>query len=378
MTKQAAGRWAVIVALWLFVGLVLSIEVYFTVRMSAPEVRFWDVAAGQYQRALLWAVLAPFVIRLKMVVPLAAGRGVGGVLFHFTCSFVIMAVYFLVRILYLMVQAGDPLDQFWPMAQQSFYGRNLIDMAYYWAVLGVAYVLEIREKYQRETLKGAQLESRLIETELRALKHQLKPHFLFNTMNTISVLVREGKNDQAVNLIARLSSLLRTSLESTGIQTVTLRQELDFLTRYLEIQQARFGERLNFRTDTDPASLEAVIPNLILQPIVENAILHGIAQRATPGHVEIIARVREQRLEMQVRDDGPGFEGDPSRRIREGIGLTNTRERLDRLYGKDHQMVLKSEKGRGVTVSLVLPLHTAAASRLHSYASRPNPHPHRR
>ncbi len=362
MTKQAAGRWAAIVVLWLFIGLVLSVEVYFNVRVSAPEVRFRDVAAGQYQRALLWAMLAPIVIRLKAVVPLATGRGVGGVLFHFTVSFAIMAVYFLVRILTLMLSAGEPLADFWAMAQRSFYGRNLIDMVYYWAVLGVAYVVEIREKYQRETLKGAQLESRLIETELRALKHQLNPHFLFNTMHTIAVLVREGKNDRAVSLIARLSSLLRMSLDSTRVQTVTLRQELDFLTSYLEIQQARFGERLNFHTDTDPASLEAVIPNLILQPIVENAILHGIARRASPGHVEIVARVSDQRLEMQVRDDGPGFASDPAGRIKEGIGLTNTRERLDRHYGKAHQLVLKSERGRGVTVSLVLPLQTAPAA----------------
>ncbi len=359
MTKQAAGRWAAIVALWLFIGLVLSIEVYFNMRVSVPEVRFWEVAAGQYQRALLWALLAPLVLRLKAVVPLASGRWVGGVLFHFACSFAIMIVYFLGRLLYLMVQAGEPLGEFWMIAQKTFYGRNLIDMVYYWAVLGVAYVLEIREKYQRGNLRAVQLESRLIETELKALKHQINPHFLFNAMNTISVLVRERKNDQAVSLIARLSSLLRISLDSTHVQTVTLRQELAFLTRYLEIQQARFGERLNFRTDADPASLEAVIPNLILQPIVENAILHGIAQRAAPGHVEIVARVRDQRLEMEVRDDGPGFESDPAGRIREGIGLTNTRERLDRHYGKAHQMVLKSERGRGVTVSLVLPLQTA-------------------
>lgn len=359
MSKQALGKWSAIVALWLFVGLVLTIEVYFSTRPSRPDVEFWDVAQGQYQRAAFWAVLAPFVLWLRSAVPLRAGRWFGGIAFHFTVSLLVMAAYFLVRMFLLMLEEGTPLAEFWPMARSSFYGRNLIDMGYYWSVIGAGYAFEVREKYQRESLKAAQLESRLIETELRALKHQLNPHFLFNTMNTIAVLVREGKNDAAVGLIARLSTLLRMSLDNTRVQTVTLRQELEFLTRYLEIQQARFGERLIFRTDTDPRSLNAVIPNLILQPIVENAILHGIAQRAAGGHVEIVTRVHEQRLEMEVRDDGPGFESDPRGRIKEGIGLTNTRERLDRHYGKDHQMVLRSEKGRGVTVSLVLPFQTA-------------------
>jgi len=359
MTKLALGRWSAIVALWLFVGLVLTIEVYFNVRVSQPGVSFGEVAQGQYQRAVFWALLAPVVLWLRAAVPLPTGRWVGGVAFHLVVSFAIMAAYYLLRVAYLLVSAGEPLAGFWASARGGFYGRNLIDMGYYWAVIGVAYALEVREKYQRESLKAAQLESRLIEAELRALKHQLDPHFLFNTMNTIAVLVREKRNDDAVALIARLGSLLRLTLESTRVQTVTLRQELEFLTRYLEIQQARFGERLSFTAEPDPGTLDAVIPNLILQPLVENAILHGIAQRSTPGHIAIHARVREHRLELEVRDDGPGFAPDPAGRIREGIGLTNTRERLQRHYGADHQMVLRSERGRGVTVSLVLPLRAA-------------------
>lgn len=361
MTQSALGRWSAIVALWLFVGLVLTIEVYFNVRISQPDVSFGEVALGQYQRAVFWALLAPLVLWLRTAVPLPTGRWVVGVGFHLLVSFTLMAAYYLLRILSHLLAEGGALADFWSMARSGFYGRNLIDMGYYWAVIGVAYALQVREKYQRETLKAAQLESRLIEAELRALKHQLDPHFLFNTMNTIAVLVRERRNDDAVALIARLGTLLRQTLESTRVQTVTLRQELDFLTRYLEIQQARFGARLSFRAEPEPGTLEAVIPNLILQPIVENAILHGIAQRATPGHISILSRVRAQRLELEVRDDGPGFAGDPAGRIREGIGLTNTRERLRRHYGADHQMVLRSERGRGVTVSLVLPFHVAAA-----------------
>lgn len=362
MTMPRLAKWAGLIALWVFIGLFLTIEVYFNMRVSMPDVDFWQIAQAQYQRALLWALLVPLVIKLRNAVPLSTGRWVGGVAFHLAVSFAVMGAYYLGRVFYLLLQAGEPLGNFWEQAQRSFYGRNLIDMAFYWAVLGVTYALRTREKYQRETLKAAQLESKLIETELKALKQQLNPHFLFNTMNTIAVLVREQKNDEAVTLIARISTLLRMSLDNTGVPTVSLRQELEFLTRYLDIQRARFGDRLQYRTDVDPEVLDAIIPNLILQPLVENAILHGIAQKTGPGWVEIAARVRSNRLEIEVRDDGPGLSCADHNPTKEGIGLTNTRVRLARHYGTAQQMVLKSEAGRGVSVNLVIPFSTRLAN----------------
>ncbi len=354
MTKHRAARWLGLAALWIAIGLALSTEVYFNVRVSNPDVLFWEVAQQQFYRAIFWALLAPVVVRLREAIPLDTGRWAGGVAFHAAVSLTVMLGYYLLRHFVAMMSYGDPLSGFWPMALKNFYGRNLIDVVYYWAVIGVSYALRTREQYQRETLRSAQLESQLIEAELKALKHQLNPHFLFNTMNTISVLVRDQRNDEAVQLIARLSSLLRMSLDNTRVQTVTVRQELDFLSRYLEIQKARFGERLQFRSEADPAALDASIPNLILQPVVENAILHGVAQKSEPGTVEITARVHERQLQLVVRDDGPGFDVN-ERPARQGIGLTNTRLRLEKHYGHDFQMVLKSEKGHGVTVSLVLP-----------------------
>jgi len=359
MTRQRAWRWLGIVALWFFIGLVLSTEVYFNVRVSEPAVRFTEVAWPQFQRALFWALLAPLVLWWRRAVPLSRGRWAGGIAFHLVVSFTVMAAYYLVRITWIYASMNEPWSDFWSFAYRSYYGRNLIDMVYYWAVMGVADALQIRERYQRESLRAAQLESLLVEAELKALKHQLNPHFLFNTMNTIAVLVRENRNDEAVQLIARLSSLLRMTLENTRVQTVTLRQELEFLTRYLEIQAARFGDKLRFRTDIESAAFDAIIPNLILQPAVENAILHGIAQKTTPGLVEITARVHDGRLELAVKDDGPGLDPAVDEFGREGIGVTNTRVRLQRHYGKDFQMVLRSERGRGVTVAIVLPFQTS-------------------
>jgi two-component system LytT family sensor kinase len=253
--------------------------------------------------------------------------------------------------------SDEPCDDFWGMALSGFYGRNLIDMGYYWTVLAVGYSLEIHQRYKNEELKAAQLESRLIENELKALREQLRPHFLFNTLNTVAVLVRENKNDEAVTLIARLSSLLRMSLDNTRVHEVTLRQEMDFLERYIDIQKARFSDRLNVGINIAPDAMEARIPNLLLQPLVENAILHGIAPKSGPGRVDVMGKIEGNELHLEVRDDGPGL-GAGAQRAKEGIGLSNTRERIAKIYGPRGQLSLKSEPGRGVSVLIVLPCRT--------------------
>lgn len=359
ITTQRVLRWAGLAALWLFLGLVLSVEVYFNTRVTNPEVSFWPVARMQFYRALFWALLAPAVLRLRAAVPLKSGGWIGGVAFHAGCSVGLMICFYGLRIFLIMVSAGEPLRDFWTVAVRNFYGRNLIDTGFYWAVIGVAYALATREKFQRESLRAARLEAQLVEAELRALKHQLNPHFLFNTMNTIAVLVREGRNDEAVQLIARLGGLLRATLDNSGAQTVSLRQELDFLASYMEIQRARFGDRLRYRTEITADALPAVVPNLILQPLVENAVVHGIGTKAEGGEVVVAAHVRAGRLEVTVRDDGTGCVPPAADRRAPGIGLANTRVRLERHYGSTFQMVLKRQKGRGTTVALVLPFSGA-------------------
>ena len=357
------NRWtkiAAVVAGWAFLGFVLTLELYFNNRAgmkSGSAVDFIDLAIPQFGRAMMWALMAPLILLLRTRVPLGAGRWVGGVGFHFAMSFVVMATYYLGRMLAYGLFYGEPFKEFWPAALNSFYGRNIIDMAYYWAVLAFGYSLEIYHRYKNEELRSAQLEARLIETELKALREQLRPHFLFNTMNTIAVLVREGKNDAAVTLIARLSSLLRMSLDNTRVHEVTLRQEMDFLELYIDIQRVRFSDRLQVEIAIEPAAMEARIPNLILQPLVENAILHGIAPKSGPGRVTVSGRVADGQLHLEVSDDGPGL-GDSSTRAKEGIGLSNTRERLAKIYGAHGHLSLRSETGRGVTVQIILPCRT--------------------
>jgi LytS/YehU family sensor histidine kinase len=226
-------------------------------------------------------------------------------------------------------------------------------MAYYWAVIAFGYGDELQRRFKNEEVRAAQLESRLIEAELKALREQLKPHFLFNTLNTVSVLVRDGKNEMAVTLLARLGSLLRMSLDVNHKNETTLRVEMDFLERYIEIQKARFPDRLTVCIAVDEAALGIRVPWLLLQPIVENAILHGVAPKSGAGRVDILGRVEGGELRLEVRDDGPGLPD--NRRVVEGTGLANTRERLSKIYGGAGKMTLRGIPTGGISVEIILP-----------------------
>ncbi|HWA86855.1 MAG TPA: histidine kinase [Opitutus sp.] len=354
-------RWAkllIAIGAAAFVGLTLTLELYFNNRAVMMAVDLFDLGMPQFVRGAMWAALAPLILRLCERVPLSRGKWAGGIGFHLLASFLVMATYYLGRIWgYTLFWPEEATKGFWKMALDGFFGHNLVDMAYYWAMVALGYGLEIQQRLKSEEVKAAQLETKLIETELNALRQQMHPHFLFNTMNTIAVLVREGRNDDAVTLLSRLSSLLRMSLDNTGVPEVTLQQELDFLAHYIEIQQARFSDRLTVEVAVAPEALGARIPNLLLQPIVENAILHGVAPKTGPGRVEILGRIEADRLLLEVRDDGPGIV-DGRARAREGVGLANTRERLAKIYGARSQLLLHSEPGRGVTVKIVVPFRT--------------------
>ncbi len=357
--KQRWAKLAVMALGVVMTGAVLTLEMFFTSRAMMEHADLFDIAISPFGRAIMWALLAPFLLQLRGKMPLNRGRWWGGVTFHLFMGFLVMATFYLGRMwsASLLFSEYEWPGGFWRTAARGFYGHNMIDMAYYWGVLAFGYGFELQRKYKSEELRASQLETRLIETELKALRQQMHPHFLFNTMNTISVLVREGRNDDAVNLIARLSALLRMSLDNTGVPEVTLQQELNFLTHYVDIQRARFSDRLTVTMDIAPEALLARIPNLLLQPLVENAIIHGVAPKTTPGRVDVSGRVDGDKLRLEVRDDGPGI-ADGRTRAKEGVGLANTRERLAKIYGSRSQLLLHSEAGRGVSVQIVLPFRT--------------------
>jgi two-component system, LytTR family, sensor kinase len=185
---------------------------------------------------------------------------------------------------------------------------------------------------------------------------QLNPHFFFNTLHTIGALIRDGNHGGAVDMIERLGDVLRRVLRTDGDLEAPLRDEIEFLRKYLEIEQVRFGDRLRVVWQLDPESESAPVPQLILQPLVENALRHGLSRRARPGSLTITAQVRSAQLELVVTDDGVGLPADP----REGVGLANVRARLNQMYGDAARLSLAPGEQGGVTARIVLPLREAA------------------
>ena len=237
-------------------------------------------------------------------------------------------------------------------------------VGFYWLIVGGHHtIFYLRRAVVREreaadlALRTSQAEAGLAQANLRALNMQLQPHFLFNTLNAVSVLAAKGERQQTVRLIGRLSDLLRMSLENTA-QTVPLVRELEFVQRYLDIEQVRFADRMTVRFDVAPDTLGAQVPSMVLQPLVENAVKHGIARRAASGRIEVRARRDDEMLELSVRDDGPGF-GAAEPGGRTGVGLANTRARLEQLYGADgFQMYRGDGPGGGALVRITVPLRT--------------------
>ena len=230
------------------------------------------------------------------------------------------------------------------------------EMMTYWAIAGLSHaVLYYRESHAR-AVRSAQLEAKLAEAQLNALQQQLHPHFLFNTLHAISTLMHRDV-EAADRMLMRLSDLLRITLENLGCQEVTLAKELDFLSKYLQIEQTRFADRLHVRFDIHPETLDTRVPSLLLQPLVENAIKHGVARKAGAGHIDISARRDGDKLWIEVRDDGVGMSEDALTALQKGIGVSTTRARLQRLFGADFRFEFH-RLTEGLAVVIAIPWRT--------------------
>lgn len=236
---------------------------------------------------------------------------------------------------------------FHPLLLKTWHFNFLV----YWVIIALTHTFDYYRKYQERELRASELEKRLAQARLQALQMQLNPHFLFNTLHAISSLMHKNV-DAADRMIARLSELLRYALESTDAQEVPLSQEIHFLKRYVEIEETRFGPRLTVTFDIDANAKSVLVPNLILQPLVENAIRHGIEPHARPGKVFITARREGGRLLLTVSDNGGGL---PKTGHEEGVGVSNTRARLEHLYGGGHRFEMRQGPHGGLETALTIP-----------------------
>lgn len=303
----------------------------------------------------LWWALTPLIVRLDRRWRLEGAGWARAAWMHGLASVLLGAVHLPVSQLIFKV-IYNPLSgwsRFMPGLWPLFRDNIHLNILTYWVILGVYYVLDYHHRWREREVHAAELERALSEAQLQALKMQLHPHFLFNALNSIAALMHSDV-EAADTMLVRLSDLLRRALDQAGAQEVSLGQELDFLRPYLEIEKVRFQERLSVVFAIPPELLEARVPNLILQPLVENAIRHGIAPRTAPGHITVSAVREGETLHLEVRDNGGGlFEG---RSPVEGIGLGNTRARLERLYGAAQSFTLVNLPEGGLSARVSLPL----------------------
>jgi two-component system, LytTR family, sensor kinase len=238
----------------------------------------------------------------------------------------------------------------------------------YWVLLVGQHTFRYYRQYQeraqqalRLELHTSELQRQLTDAQLGALKAQLHPHFLFNTLNAIMVLVRQQRGQQAEETLSLLSDLLRCVLDDVEAQEVPLRRELEYLRLYLAIEQVRFQDRLRIEISVDPDLLDAAVPHMALQPIVENAIRHGIGKSSSAGRIQIRAVRSNDSLEIKVQDDGPGLRPPDSSQT-QGIGLANTRARLHQLYGDASGLAVENGAAGGVVATILLPYHPVSES----------------
>jgi sensor histidine kinase YesM len=308
--------------------------------------------------SLIWVALAiPTLIlsgRRKLSVSVAAQLVGLGLLF----TFIHAAAYLCLTLLTPDLAAGVTVrnaDEFL---------STLLGLNYAWRFLSYGFIVVLAYAYDYYQLalergrRTAELEAQLAEAKLQALKMQLQPHFLFNALNAVSVLIDEDPQS-AREMIGQMSDLLRLVLEYGNAQEVPLRRELEFLDRYLLIERTRYGGRLTIDRQIDPDTLDVFVPYLILQPLVENAIRHGIASVPGPGTIGVTARRRNGQLELSVRDTGPGMRGTSRAGSGMGIGLTNTRARLHQLYGADQALNIAGLDEGGFVVEILLPYKSA-------------------
>ena len=350
-------RWLYFVGLWLLLAFVFASQLFW-----AGYVTPWSKAFSQeVVYWLSWGMLAPVIFWMcrrlhageqvwsRYVLGLALGALVASLIQPVIAESIRLAQAALSGWLWAHQNLSPPSTQGLRMTVIRNAGINL--PVYVGTVLAWHAATYYRELRDRQ-LKSSQLESLLQRAQLQALRSQLNPHFLFNTLHSIAELVHENPK-LAESLILRLGELLRQVLQSSTLPDVPLKEEIDFVRGYVEIEQVRLGERLQVSWDVEPDTLRARVPSLILQPLVENAIQHGIAPLATIGRLTIRAWHEQGFLHLQVRDTGPGLSSDASERGR-GIGLANTRARLERLYGGRQSFELLGDNGLVVNVCLPL------------------------
>jgi hypothetical protein len=362
------GCWQVVKTVVIFQvlsGLLYSGQSYWFMSHGIP---WWTL--GLYYSAvnIFWAAVSPIVLWLAYRFPIERSRWIPSIAIHVLAASVLsfaalahQAIIDHYTGVFPPMVDGGLLDEYRHLIVMFFSGGQHAvpqvspGLLIYFAILGGVHAFDYYQRYRDRELQAARLREQLAQSQLRVLRAQLQPHFLFNTLNSIVGLIRNDENKAAVDMTTRLSDLLRQVLAYSDKQEASLREEMEMTQRYLEIQQMRFSDRLKIEIDLDPETLDATVPSLILQPLVENALLHGIAKRASNARVAVQAERRNGMLSIEVYNDGPQLPPTWSMDTCTGFGLFNTRARLQQHYPQQHSFRLVNKGADGVAASLSIP-----------------------
>ncbi|HEY6339085.1 MAG TPA: DUF1272 domain-containing protein [Candidatus Sulfotelmatobacter sp.] len=389
-TVRAWIIWVLSFGVWTFVDLAYAITVYEMYRSTGQSMTFLNVLAMVSSQVLTYVPLTPLVFGLATRYQLQRNNWLrntlilvaGGV--AFTVAQVVLRgatpyAYWDPRLRHWVSAVWDAQAHGfrieWFMFNKIFLG-NVVDdiVTTYLPIVLIAHVVSYYQRFRERELRTSQLQAQLEKARLQSLKSQLQPHFLFNTLNSISALMLTDV-EAADRMITRLGDLLRVSLETAGTQMTSLSRELEFVSCYIEIEKVRFEERLKVTMDVAPETLDASVPHLLLQPLVDNAIKHGISRLASGGEIRISSTQDDADLHIEVRDNGPGFR-EPLHTSLGGVGLRVTRERLETIYGQDQSIEVLGLPEGGVAARVCIPLRKADASSEESElapVSRSNP-----
>jgi two-component system, LytTR family, sensor kinase len=343
----------IVVAAWTAAGLFFASQLYLLFPItSGRHMSFGRALAVNLPFYYLWALLTPLILRLAERFPVRTDTWKRAFFVHGSASFILPSVQLLAACVLFQVLLPAPRGETLRETVTDIFRLNFhANFLTYWGLVAFAWGRIAYRNYRNRELQTSRLQTQLAQAELRALKMQLRPHFLFNTLNSIAALMQKDPV-AAEKMVLQLADFLRLTLHNTGLQEVSLREEFVFLERYLQIEKTRFQDRLTIRFRIRSEVLEARVPNLILQPLVENAIRHGIARDSSARQLEVSATHQNGMLHLRVWDDGPGV---PPGGLKEGIGLANTRERLTLLYGASHELRCESTPPRGFAVALSFP-----------------------
>ncbi len=349
---------------WTLVGLIFAFVSYASaISGNARRFGFSDALGMNLIYFYVWGFFSLLIFRFSRRFPIEFRPiKVRNLLFHFPALLLFAGVHSVIHLAIFWSFTSRPKREFPSLSDfyRVYFGLEFYtDLIIAALIIAAAHALLYYQDLRASQLEQASLKTQLAQAQFRALKMQLHPHFLFNTLHSISSLVLEDP-PKANSMIARLGDFLRLTLESFDQQLVTLKEETEFLRCYFEIEQVRFGDRLTVTFEIEPVTLSARVPHLILQPVVENAVQHAIAPRATRGHINIEAKRHNSSLRLEVKDNGPGIASNGDLLGKEGVGLSNVRARLNQLYGPDFRLELTNRKDGGLAVLMEIPFQQEA------------------